>query len=417
MVATNKRGVCSEVSCSYFFDELSLTVLCHFIPKPSYSVLYYTDTYLSGVFMNKKTCLLLAWVFSGCAQIGLVNTDSNNSENSRVPTSEPNYCQSGEVITNSDKDKIYLCKTMFVSRPYIRLPEDKTARADAEGEIGIYAALYRSPAFGEFFVDRQGRSFKIVNSKGFKNKIFSNIKMPSNRMLYTVYFISGSSKATSEKNKFEVTVKKVTPFIQISGAAIDGLFSKWAWEGKYKKRNQQFQYVDQIPLRIKMTGTQTPASPGLRKLAEWGNARKLQDADVYTINGVVQNFSNNVYDQTGKNCLPAITKSADKNPFVGATNANISITRMGAMHIDGDNVAMFEYPKKQNGMAPDMLSGNGMDAENRLFHPANFIQINDNEDSEWGKLLIAPHNANKGHKIEIYPVNPKSDSGGAECHL
>lgn len=356
-----------------------------------------------------------AMIFFSCATNKI---EFNKNKADSVVSSSAIFCEEEEKYENFDADQLILCKKMYQQRPYIRPPQDNSpfVITNKKSEVTIYGGLYRSPAFGLFLVDRFGRNFKIMKSSDKPNSklqaILKKIKYPSNRILFTLYQVNGSAKKSKED--YDIELNDIKPVLQLTGEAIDGHFSGTSWEGGYYQRDQTFTYKLQSSLRVKITGISALESVGLRKLAEWASEPKIEDADVYSIDGIVENLEKSVIASDGKTCLKALNKSGVRNPFVGAIDPKISVHRMGAMHIAGDSVVVFEYPKKKDNQPPDNITPNGMDGENRLLNVINFLQVKFDENQPWSFLNIRPHSANKNHLVKLRPVEGK-DEGGEVC--
>lgn len=376
--------------------------------------------FIKLIFLFLYLMLQISCTFDQKKTTSLSQSESVEHKPKRVISNDPSFCEEETLSDKIDNVKIIVCEKMFAKRPYIRPPQDSIP-ANFSGKnttATIYGGIYRNPAFDTTLVDRFGRSFKIIDTKnerhppGKLKAIFKKIKHPSNRMLFTLYKMTGVISKTEDH--YSITdIISIEPVLYLSGESIDNHFIGKSWEGGYYQQTQSFQYELQAPIRIKTTKTSI-LSDGLQELSEWSH-NKIKGAEVFNIDGYIENFRDNITSSDGKTCLPALEKMDDRsNPFIGATDMNISFHRMGTMHRDGDSVVVFEYPKKPGNLPPDNLPPNGMDAENRLLNVINFLQIKSNESSPWGQLNVKPHSANKKHLIRLRPVE-SDDQGGSRC--
>lgn len=329
------------------------------------------------------------------------------------------FCEKEKTSSAIDNTEILLCEKMYSTRPFIRPPVDTvpTSITHIKKDAIIYGGLHRRSGLETSLVDRFGRSFKIIFTSderkvsGKLKNIFTKIKFPSNRILFTLYKVSGQISKT--KNGFQLSnINAIEPVLLLTGDAIDSHYIGKSWEGGFYAKNQEFQDEFKTSIRIKTTKTSI-LPEGLDELAEW-TTTKIKGAQVFSLDGYIENFNDPITSSDGKTCFEALTKSQDRNPFLNATDSNISFHRMGSIQKEGDNMLVFEYPKKSGNLAPDNLPLTGVDHENRVLHVINFLQIENNSRSQWGQITIRPQSDNKKHLLKLHPIEVH-DRGGQPC--
>ncbi len=338
-----------------------------------------------------------------------------------IPLTETELEAGGKTTKDND---VVLCKKMFVQRPLIHLPLAKAPEKYTKQatHVEIYGGIYFEQRLNYKFFDRNGNSFTITNLQGINkdpNKLerFKTLlrpfTFPSNRVFYTLYKVSGNAKVEND-NSLSINIESIKPVLQLTGEAIDSYLVGKSLEGGYYKMDQRFQQIFQFPLRVKLSSLSKHKSPGLDKLAEWEQAVKIPDAEVFSIDGEIENFDDGVI-ASDKSCFKPIMRAEEKNPFIGAIDPRVAIYRRGAMHIAGDSVVVFEYPQAPNGQPPQDLTRDGMDAENRLLNIVNFIQLKLEDNQPWNHLSIKPHGPNRAHLIKLQAIEGKGQ-GGTPCN-
>jgi hypothetical protein len=198
------------------------------------------------------------------------------------------------------------------------------------------------------FVDRDGTIYVVVDASGHAADITAlppEMRMPSNRHLYTLYKVEGTLGTYTNPNNGasspSIRLLSARPIIIIGGSAIDQQLLG-TWEGLVSRRTGDGTWsldTDRVPFRVTFTST----AP-LSDLPTWGPGTPLlPDGERFEIDGMIENATNAVTSATGE-CFSALSSYGDADPIFGATSSELKLYRLTSMHVEGDAQLVIGYP-------------------------------------------------------------------------
>ena len=325
------------------------------------------------------------------------------------PDSSFQYCPTQHLGTNAMNHPVMVCDTMFSTRPFIHLPADS-------GDTHFVGIANSGPAaIALTLTDRDDTQYVGVNgsgaalsTSGTPSPMPAGLEMPTSRGMFTVYEVVATAatfKVSWTTTKFPaLDVTDAAPVVVLAGKTID-TWANRAWEGTVAGRvvtNGVASWDDTKPqaVRIEFSTLTKDAN-----LTVWATSAVTDaDGETYDLGGTITNLSHGVTDSTGA-CLPAFSSLGDSNAFAGASNAKVSLHRLGSMHFGGDEELVLAYP---TGVG---FGVNGMGSP-AVVTPINFIQTTDAADV--GSISVVPHGLGYGNVITIHPVLGDA-AGGASC--
>jgi len=342
----------------------------------------------------KRLLLLAAAVsLSACA----LDTGDVDSIDDEVKTTA--VCATQHEGKSADGEAVVVCDQTYQALPFVRPPKDTTKTF----YVGISDMME-----GGRMVTRDGHEYALADSNGkvlsftqsTTNAIVKSIHMPSNRNLYTLYKVSGEvGTGTDPIFKTKIDVIKATsikPVILISGKAIDTAQTFGAWEGTVAARKDasSFDPNKRVAVRIKFSTVDKSAA----HFASWQGGTSLKDGDYYVVHGTVENFSSGVVADDGS-CMPSLASLGAQSPFYGAKSGDVSLQRIGGMHIPGDDEHVLTMPAGAQGWSVTAMGSFGR------FLPADFIS------TKAGSGDMTPHGTPSGAGISLDAVT----KGGGSC--
>jgi len=342
-----------------------------------------------------KRLLLLACVVSSSAcafDTGDVDTLDDEVKTTAV-------CATQHEGKTADGEAVVVCDQTYQALPFVRPPKD--------GAKTFYVGISDMMEGGRL-VTRDGHEYELADSSGkvlsltssTSNAIVKSIHMPSNRNLYTLYKVSGEiGTGTDPTFKTKVDVIKATsikPVIIISGKAIDTAQTFGAWEGTVAARKDasSFDPNKRVAVRIEFSTVDKTAS----HFATWQGGASLKDGDYYTVHGTVENFSSPVLAADGT-CMPSLASMGAQSPFAGAKSGDVTLLRIGGMHMPGDDEHVLTMPAGAQGWSVTAMGSFGR------FVPSDFIS------TKAGAGHMTPHGTPSGAGIELEAVT----KGGGTC--
>jgi len=343
--------------------------------------------------MNRSLLLGLTLVLSACA---FETGDDINAEDTDVKSTA--VCATQHSGKSADGDAVTICDQTYQTLPFVRPPKDTLTSF----YVGISDMME-----GGRMVTRDGKSYALADSSGkvlsftsSTNAIVKSIHMPSNRNLFTLYKVTGeTSTGTDPTFKTKIDIIKATsikPVIVISGKAIDTAQTFGAWEGTVaaRKNASSFDPNKRVPVRIKFEKITGTAS----HFANWQGGASLKDGDSYTVQGTVENFEDPVVAADGT-CMPSLASMGTSSPFAGAASGDVSLIRIGGMHMPGDDEHVLTMPQGAQGWSVTAMGSFGR------FLPSDFIS------KKPGSGDMTPHGSPSGAGIELTAVT----KGGGAC--
>jgi hypothetical protein len=314
-------------------------------------------------------------------------------------------CPKQHVAKDADGDSVVFCDGTFPEAPLVRPPADDTSADKAT----LFVALsIRGSASS--VVDRTGASFILLGTDGKpldlrsspSTKFSRQLRMPSNRYLYTIYRVEGRLTTTHDEASHSdlpaLALTKAAPAILLPGKVIDTA-QIGAWEGTLPSRVAHgtgmhlFDASKSVPFRVSFTRVDSHAS----HFRKWTDG-SLPDGDAYTVEGTVDNWSKAVTGSDGK-CIPALTSMGAKNPLAGATSPKVSLARIAGMHFPGDDEHVLTLPAGAQGWSPTTMGSFGR------FRMSDFLS------SDVAHGTMFPHGMPTGAQLSLGAVQ----GGGDEC--
>jgi hypothetical protein len=341
--------------------------------------------------MKRLLLLAIAVSLSACA----LDSGDEGSIDDEVKSTA--VCATQHGGTSADGDAVVICDQTYQTLPFVRPPKD--------GKETFYVGLGDMMEGGRM-ITRDGHAYSLADSSGkilgftSTNAIVKSIHMPSNRNLYTLYKVSGEiGTGTDPVFKTKVDVIKATsikPVIIISGKAIDTAQTFGAWEGTVAARKDasSFDPNKRVAVRIKFSTLDKAAS----HFATWQGGASLKDGDYYTVHGTVENFSDSVVADDGS-CMPSLASLGAESPFAGAKSGDVSLLRIGGMHMPGDDEHVLTMPQGAEGWSVTAMGSFGR------FLPSDFIS------TKAASGDMTPHGTPSGAGIELEAVT----KGGGAC--
>lgn len=331
-------------------------------------------------------------------------------------------CATEHAAKNADGDDVTYCDAFFEAPPFVRPPPD--VRSTDSSPSVLYGAIDPTRLR---FVDRDGNAYQILDANGhfFPNPLEVHpenpqiegfpaaLRMNSNRAHFTLYQLKGLLRQESDGTS-SLWLQDGRPAIMVKGTVIDGL-GVGAWEGTVSGRNADGSWdpAKRVPIRLNF-GAPTPIGNlppwGILSGTLYGEAQdgepSLPDGDISLVPGVIENTSAGVLGSDGT-CFPSFAAMGEENPFYGATDGKVSLSRYIAMHSAGSLNVLFTYPPAVTG-----LSGNGMNFMGGTagFGPSDWISLSPDLN-----LSSSPHSGDPSavtHLLTIHRVK----GGGGSCN-
>jgi hypothetical protein len=319
---------------------------------------------------------------------------------SPIPLSTP-VCAAQAAGRTIEGEGVLVCNQLHAERPFIRPPADSFPKT---GSATVWVAA--SISGGLTLVDRTGREYKVVDTKGAVLNADAatlpvHMHMPSAHNMFVIYRVTGPIGSWTDEWKQTwptIHLTSLHPEILIPGKIIDDAFP--VWEGTVSERIDAGHWdpTKMVPIRVRFSSL----AKG-NNLVFWEDStQRLADGATYFANGVVDNMKSAVLGADGS-CLPPLAGYGNANPFGGAKDDNVMMFRESAMHFGGDEQTVLQYPTATPG-----LSQTGMGGLTAL-SPANFILEQDVTD--WNEYSFVPHGLPTGHLLKLHPAM----GGGGAC--
>lgn len=281
------------------------------------------------------------------------------------------------------------CTTTHPTAPFLR---PSLADAFTTASAKFYGAIL-PPTSAEQelrLFDRTGKVYLATDSRGrpldFQRPPteLKNLKLPSNRVYYTLYRFEGVVKGTATaggETAPAFRLSKATPIATLDGCAIDSLVLG-TWEGTTTTRldpaptgNPMFTPYFDPENTVPLTVTFKTLSKSV-KLADF-LGEPLADQQTYMASGTIDNYADF-----------ALLKK--KNPFLGSTSGKVNLYRKGSMHgVPNDNHWVLDYPGGTLN-----TTGNGMSYEMQALSVASLIapaNLTATQSKVLREISIRPH--------------------------
>jgi hypothetical protein len=271
--------------------------------------------------------------------------------------------QAGGHTSDQPPDPVVVCRKLFPTAPFVRLPQDQRA---AGGQVTLYGVVDLDVSVNFHiqsarFFDRQLSLYPLVNSADKpideSSDLMKKNHLPSNRVHFLVYEAKGTilpSKA--------LQLTGLRPVILVEGQAIDERFLG-PWEGLVSKRRTPTEWYTDTSQPVNFAKIRVNFAPPLAATDAIGELKptpKLPDGQRFKVPGKFENATQPVRLSTGE-CAPALTSYGASNPFpdtVSTSDYLITMWRFPAMHSlwSKDFHIVFDYPKNLHPDARAMAS-------------------------------------------------------------
>lgn len=304
---------------------------------------------------------------------------------------------------------VVVCKQLFPTAPFVRLPEDQRA---TDGSATLYGVI-ELDINNDFhiqnarFYDRELKVYSLLGAAGKPmdetSPLMKQNHLPSNRVHFLVYEATG--KLTSA-TAFQLTALR--PAVLVDGQALDGRFVG-AWEGLVSKRRTATQWFTDLSKPANFAKIRVEFAPPLVQTNNIGELKPtpaLPDGKRFKVLGRFANATEPVRLSTGE-CAPALTSYGASNPLpdrIDVADYLIRIWRFPAMHSlwSKDFHVVFDYPRGLYSSATAMASEHN-------FRLKDFIAI-----STQAQPLVFRLHGNPIDQI-VFQLKPVRGGGGA-CH-
>jgi hypothetical protein len=259
-------------------------------------------------------------------------------------------------------DRVVVCRKLFPTAPFVRLPPDRQAGglATLHGvvELDINTDSHIQNAR---FYDRNLKVYSLLTAAGKpideNSPLMKTNHLPSNRVHFLIYEATGNIAAPAS-----LRLTGLRPAILVEGQAIDERFLG-PWEGVVSKRRTATQWYTDISKASDFARIRVQFAPPLVPTDNIGELRptpKLPDGKRFKAVGKFENATQPVRLSTGE-CAPALTSYGASNPFperVKTSDYSIAMWRFPAMHTlwSKDFHVVIDYPKNLYTSATAMAS-------------------------------------------------------------
>lgn len=312
-----------------------------------------------------KIFALAVGVTAGCSS-GEPEPDMTEDALKAPSNDEKRACEVASIGTDGTGARVVHCTKPFASAPFVRLPADKIT--------GTKATFYGGMTVPSTFEDvaviwaRDGKRYVAVDGEGKAiaftkagNKLPAALHAPTNRITFTLYQFTGTLGTEVDTPYGTATAIKLSnarAAVVVDGCGLDSRMLG-TWNGTVSEKLEtpvgngpfakSFDEGRRVPIHLTLTSIKK-SNP----LADYAGGEPLEDASTFILEGKIDNFSEAI--NVGGKEYPSLAAMGRKNPFLGASDGNIQLYRLGNMHGQkNDGHWVLTYPK-----GAQALTGNGM---------------------------------------------------------